>query len=116
MYLQVIYLLIICQVEVHGREIQYRGLMDIDIQAVVGLHLQGGLQPSVGEALPGPAAADMRAVVQLAHLAEAALGVVELLCVVVARYPPCHGVARHSELRQLVGEPEGDEGIECVIV
>ena len=41
---------------------------------------------------------------------------VELLCVVVAGDPPCRVVARHAELRQLVGEPEGDQRVgDCVI-
>ena len=102
---------VLVEVEVHGGEVEHGGLVDVDVEAVVGLHLQGGLQSGVGETLPGPSAGEVGVVVQTAHLGEAALGVVELLCVVVAWNPPCRVVAGEAELRQLVGEPEGDEGV-----
>ena len=101
------------EVEVHCGEVEHGGLVDIDVEAVVGLHLQSCLQAGVGKALPRPAAGEVRIVVQAAHLGEAALGVVELLCVVVAGDPPRRVVARHAELRQLVGEPEGDQRRAC---
>ena len=101
----------VVEVKVHRRVVKHGGLVDVDIKAVVGLHLQGCLEAGLRETLPGPAAAFLRLPIEAAHLREATLGVVELLRVVVAGDPPHRVVAREAELRQLVGEPEVDQRV-----
>ena len=97
--------------EVRGRVVQHFGLVDVDVQAVVGLHLQGGLDAAQGEAL-GRCVLEAHRLVPAPDLRQAGLRVVVLLGVVVAGNPPRRVVARHRELGELL--PDLEVG-QCVL-
>ncbi len=96
------------EVEVHGAVVDQRRLVKVDVEAIVGLHLEGCLHAGVGEAgLRQVALAT--GTVDAADLGEARGVVVIFLRVVVARDPECHVVARHGELGQLLPYHEVDQ-------
>ncbi len=99
------------KIEVHGGIVERGGLVDVDIESVVGLHLQGCLHAGARESRPRPATVLVAFLPETVDLREAALGVVVLLRVVVAWYPPRHVVARHHKLGQFLLEPEADESV-----
>ena len=100
---------LIVEVEVHGGIVDAGGLMDVDIQSVLGLHLQGclyagGREDSHGGVVP------VHGIVETgADLRELALLRFLLLCVVVARQPPGGMVACHGKLGVLVLDDEVDQ-------
>ena len=95
----------------HGGEIEGGRLVDVDIQAVVRLHLEGRLHPRFREGSPGPTAVLVARLPQFADFRQFRLGVVVLLRVVVAGNPPCGMVARHRKLGQFFHDPETDESV-----
>ena len=58
----------VIEIEVHGREVEGRRLVDVEVQSVSGLHLQSGLHAGLGESGPGPAAVLVPFVPQIADL------------------------------------------------
>ena len=93
---------LVVQVQVRGGIVQHLGLVDVDVQAVGGLHLQGRLHAGLGELGLRRAAGGTRHVLQLAHLRQLGLRGHELLRGVVARDPPGRVVARHRELGEFL--------------
>ena len=92
---------LVVEVEVHCGVVLAGSLVDVDIESVVGLHLQRCLHASLGEHRH-------RRVVPVDSLLELCTYAGELcflclllLCVVVAWKPPCSVVARHGELSVL---------------
>ncbi len=91
--------------EVHGRIVDQGRLVEIDVESVVALELQGRLHA-------GGRKDGLREVVRdglfemTADFGEPRTGIVVLLGVVVARNPPRRVVARHGELGALVGHDE----------
>ena len=92
----------------HGREVDQRRLVEIDVESVVGFQLQGGLHAGGRKGRLREIVGDRPAHVS-ADLREARAGVVILLGVVVAGDPPGGMVPRHGELRALVGDDEVDQ-------
>ena len=94
--------------EVHSGIVHTGGLVEVDIQAVVGAHLQRGLHGGGAGRRAGGVGLD-----SLFHLSadagESRLLVFELLCVVVAGNPPSGVIARHGKFGQLVGHDEVGE-------
>ena len=95
----------------HGREVERGGLMDVDVKAVVGLHLECGLDSHVGERRPRPATVFVAVFPQIANFRESALRVVVFLCVQVARNPPSGVVASHGKLRHFLFDPGTHQGV-----
>ena len=94
--------------EVHGGIVHTGGLVEVDIQAVGGAHLQRGLHGG------GPGGGAGRGGLDgllhpSAYAGEFRLLVFELLGVVVAGHPPGGVVARHGKFRQLVGHDKVGE-------
>ena len=94
--------------EVHGGIVHAGGLVEVDIQAVVGAHLQRGLHG--GGAGRRAGGVGLNGLFHLsANAGEFRLLVFELLRVVVAGNPPGGVVAREGKLGQLVGYDEVGE-------
>ena len=91
----------VVEVEVGGRIVKHGGLMDVDIESFVRLHLQCRLHTCRREGCEGPSAAFVRDVGELAYLRELRLGGIELLGAVVAGNPPRRMVAGHGKLAEL---------------
>ena len=85
--------------------------MDVEVESVVCLHLQGGLHTRFGEGRPRPAAAFVAGFPEGGDFRQPRLGVVVFLRVVVARNPPSLVVARHGKLGQFLLEPEAGQGV-----
>ena len=100
----------------HGGIVERGGFVDVDIEAVVGFHLQGSLNAGAREVGPRPAAMFMAFLVEAVYLRQAALGEVVLLGVVVAGNPPGGVVACKGKLCQLLFEPEADQGVVDAVV
>ena len=96
---------LVVQVQVHARIVHKSGLMDIDIEAIGGLHLQRGLHTGLGEGGLRGVRTDGTAHV-LPDFRKAGLRVVVLLGVVVAGYPPGGVVAGHGKLGVLFLDDE----------
>ena len=99
------------KIEVHGRIVEGGGLVDVEIETVVGLHLDSRLHARFRERGPRPAAVLMAHIPQTADLRQFRLRVVVLLRVVVAGNPPRGVVAGHRELGQFLLDPEADQRI-----
>ena len=91
------YHVLVVEVQAHARVVEQGGLVQVDVESVVGLHLQRGLHAGLAE-LVLRAVGRHRLVKEAAYLAQAAAGVLIFLGVVVAGYPPGHVVARHGKL------------------
>ena len=93
------------QHQVHGRIIQHRSFMDIDVEAVGRFHLQGSLHRPVGSRC-------LRDIVRTGtgingrNLREQGPGVVVLLRVIVSGNPPGGVVSGHGKLREFIGHLE----------
>ena len=48
------YHILVVEVEMHGGEVERGGLMDVEVKAIVGLHLKGGLHAGGRECRPRP--------------------------------------------------------------
>ena len=88
-------------VKMHARIIPEGGLVDIDIQPLGCLHLEGGLDSRVREEGLGTVAADSAAETA-ANFAQMALRVLILLGIIVSGNPPCKSILSHCELGQLL--------------
>ena len=95
----------VVQVEVHARIVDQRRFVDVDVEPVVALHLQGRLYARGREGRLRRVGRD-GAGHQLPYLREFRFGVVVLLRVVVARDPERRVVARHGELCFLLADDE----------
>ena len=87
-------------VEVHAGVIYQRSLVDVDVESIGSLHLQGSLNTSIGEG-GGTGVAGMRldyARHQLADLTETRLCITVFLGVVITWNPPSHIVGGHGKL------------------
>ena len=94
--------------EVHGGIVHTGGLVEVDIQAIVGAHLQRRLHG--GGAGGGAGRGSLDGLFHLsANAGEFRLLVFELLGVVVTGHPPGSVVARHGKFRQLVGHDKVGE-------
>ena len=93
---------LVVEIEVHGGIVHTGGLMDVDIQAVVGLHLQGRLHAGFREHRHRRVAPVDGLVELCADAGEACLLCFLLLCVIVAGQPPCGVVAGHGKLGVLL--------------
>ena len=102
---------LVVEVEVHGGIVDQGCLVDVDIQAVLRLHLQGGLDSRLGEVGHGRVGPVDGIMETGADLGEAALLGLLLLRVVVARQPPGCMVASHGKLRVLLLDDEIDEAV-----
>ena len=89
------------EVEVHCGVVHTRRLMDVKVYSVVGFQLQRRLHAGVGEHCRRHIVAELHGRHFLAHLRQAAYGVVVFLSVVVARNPIGSVVARHGKFRAL---------------
>ena len=92
---------LVVQVEVHARVVHQGGLVQVDVKAVVGLQLQGGLHSRGRKGGLGHVAG-IGTLHQTADFGQAALGVVIFLRVVVSGNPPGGMVARHGKLRMFL--------------
>ena len=99
---------LVVEVEVHARVVDQGGFVDVDVEAVVALHLQGGLHARGREGGLRRVGRDGLLHVR-ADLGETRLGVVVLLGVVVPGDPECRVVARHGKLRPLLADGEVGE-------
>ncbi len=102
----------VVQVQVRRGIIQHFGLMDVDVQAVGGLHLESRLHAGRREGGLWRAAPGTRVLRERADLGELGLRGAELLRGIVARNPPGRMVAGHGELREFL--PDLEVG-QCVL-
>ena len=92
----------------HTRVVYQGCLVDVDVEAVVGLELQGGLHSGGAEELVGGVALG-HLVGHGRNLREAADVVAVFLGVVVSGYPVCGMVAGHRELGEFLADHEIDQ-------
>ena len=91
--------------QVHAGVVDERSLMDVDIESVIGLHLERGLHSAGAE--EGLRAVAYHLLLEiLADFGETAFAVLVFLGVVVARNPPAEMVAGHRELGELLLDHE----------
>ena len=96
----------------HGGVVDQGSFVEVDVDAIVGLELQGGLDARFGEEGLRKVLAD--GIVEIpADFAEARTGVIVFLRVVVAWYPPSRVVACHGELGAFF---RNDEVIELALL
>ncbi len=95
----------VVEVEVHCGIIHEGGLMYVDVHSGIIAHEHGCLHAGGREAC-GRDVARLVAAVTTADFTQRSDVVLIFLRVVVARNPPCRMVARHGELRQLLGNEQ----------
>ena len=95
----------------HRGKVERGGLVDVEVEAIVSLHLKGGLNARGRERCPRPAAVFVASLPQVTDLRQPRLGVVVFLRVEVARNPPSGMVARHGKLSQFLLNPEAHQGV-----
>ena len=95
------HVILVIQIQMHAGIVHQCGLMDIDIQAVVRLHLQGGLHTCRGKRGLGRVRSDGRRH-QPADFRKPGLRIVILLRIVVPRNPERLVVPSHGELREFL--------------
>ena len=88
---------LVVQVEVHAGVVDEGCLMQVDVEAVGGLHLQGRLH-ACGRELGLRGVVGDGAGHQAADFGKAGFGIVILLCIVIAWNPEGRVVARHGKL------------------
>ena len=104
------------QFKMHRRIVQRSRLVYVNIQAVVGLHLQCSLHSSTREAGPRPAAVLVAFLVEAVNLRQSAFSVVVFLRVVVAGNPPRCVVARQAKPRHFLLEPKAYQRVVHTVV
>ena len=97
---------LVIEVKVHSGIVLAGCLVDIDIQSVGSLHLQGCLHASLREHRDRGVVPVDSLFESSAYLRQLRLLCLLLLCVVIARQPPCRMVARHGKLRMLLLDKE----------
>ena len=102
---------LVVEVEVHRGVVHACGLMDVDVESILGLELQGCLHAGGREHGHGRVAPVDRVVEARTYLGEPRLLRFLLLRVVVAGKPPCRVVAGHGKLGVLVLDDKIDEGV-----
>ena len=96
--------------QVHAGIVHEGCFVDVDVEAVVGLHLERGLHAAGAEEGLGAVAHHLLLEV-LADFGEAAFAVLIFLGVVVAGNPPAEVVAGHRELGELLLDHEIGQGL-----